>query len=91
MNKPNSYTKEDRDIIIQRLNILSDITALNMDTRMLLENAADMIEEDRDAKWIVIRDILVDMIHDDAPIEAITWMVQYSRDFIDDMKRKENK
>lgn len=91
MNKPNPYTKEDRDIIIQRLNILSDITALNMDTRMLLENAADMLEEDRDAKWIVIRDILVDMIHDGAPDEAISWMVKYSRKAMDDIKRTENK
>jgi len=80
-----------RGMVIQRLKLFSDETIVSHDAEMVFENAIAYLEEDRDAKQIVIRDILVDMIHDSAPDEAIAWMVKYSRKVIDDLKRKENK
>lgn len=80
-----------RDLVIQRLNAMSDSPIVSLDGKIVLDNAIAYLEEYKDAKRLFIRDMLLDMIDNDAPIEAIAWMVQYSRDFIDDMKRKENK
>lgn len=76
-----------RDMVIQRLKYIMEETVVSKDAQMVFENAIEYLAEDKDAKWIVLRDILVDMIHDGASDEVISWAVKYSRKIIDEQKK----
>ena len=78
-----------RDMVIQRLKLIMEETVVSKDAQMVFENAIEYLAEDKDAKRRFIRDMLLDMIYDNAPPEAISWLVKYSRKLIDEQKKGE--
>lgn len=92
MSDPKPITKVhqiSRDLVIQKLNIMADSPIVGREGTIVLDNAIAYLEEYKDAKRLFIRDMLLDMIDNDAPPEAISWVVKYSRELIDEWKKGE--
>ena len=78
-----------RDMVIQRLKLIMEETVVSKDAQMVFENAIEYLAEDKDAKRRFMIDILIDLIHDGASDEVISWLVKYSRKVIDEQKKGE--
>ncbi len=78
-----------RDMVIQRLKLIMEETVVSKDAQMVFENAIEYLAEDKDAKRRFMIDMLIDLIHDGASDEVISWLVKYSRKVIDEQKKGE--
>ena len=78
-----------RDMVIQRLKLIMEETVVSKDAQMVFENTIEYLAEDKDAKRRFMIDMLIDLIHDGASDEVISWVVKYSRKVIDEQKKGE--
>ena len=78
-----------RDMVIQRLKLIMEETVVSKDAQMVFENAIEYLAEDKNAKRRFMIDMLIDLIHDGASDEVISWVVKYSRKVIDEQKKGE--